>query len=728
MLVNDRLCEILGHTRSAVLARTFQEITFPDDLAKCLEQTERLAAGDVPHYSLEKRFVRPDGSVVWTRVTVSVVRLQDAVPAFFIGTVEDISEQMAAREARDVAEARLRAALDASRVGAFHFDIRANALLWADGLDRLFAGVENRELVDFFAMIHPEDRPQVTASYSRSATEGTDFEEEFRVVWPDGSTHWLHDRGCTYRDAEGQPAYIVGAITDITTHRRMDEAVRLREAEFQALANAIPQLAWMAGRDGARTWFNERWYDYTGQNWNDARDFGWLSVLHPDSAEAVIESQRAAFRAGSSWERTVQLRRSDGEYRWFLSRAAPIHGKEGTILHWIGTNTDVTDQLNLEDTLKEQSARLRSALDIETVGVIFFDNDHRITAVNRAFERMSGYDREELVDRLVLWRDFVPVAGRELARERAAAFDRTGRTTPDEEQFHRKDGSHWWGLVAATRVSPAEGVKFVLDITDRKQAEAKLHELFIREQEGRETAERESTLREQVMAVVAHDLRNPVHTITLAAGLLAETWLTEDKRARQLELIKRSASRMELLIRDLLDVSRISAGTFTVQPRPVDVRVLLGDVHEIFEPQARSRNLTLQTEADPLLTSVNADPERLIQLLTNLVGNALKFTQSGGVSIKARQQGSNVQIDVVDTGRGIPAASIETIFDRFWQADRSEGGAGLGLAIAQAIAEAHGGCIRVQSAPGRGSTFSVELPSGPIVHEDIREPHDILDF
>src|SRR5688572_4207923 len=312
---NERLCEILGWQRADLLTRTFQELTFPDDLPRCLELTARLAANETASYQLQKRFVRPDGSVVWARITVSGVRRADGSMNFFIGAAEDISEQVAAEQARRTAEERARTALDASKIGTFRFDVRRNALDWSDGLERVFGGAESVTLDQFFEVMHPDDRRHVMAAYTRSVTEGVDLEEEFRVFWPDGSMHWLHDRGRTLLGTDGTPHQIIGAITDITNHKRMEQVITERDAQFRTLADTIPQLAWIANNDGARVWFNERWFAYTGESVASSRDFGWMRVHEGDAAAAVLARQQAAFRRGAIWEETVRLRSKDGDYR-----------------------------------------------------------------------------------------------------------------------------------------------------------------------------------------------------------------------------------------------------------------------------------------------------------------------------------------------------------------------------------------------------------------------------
>jgi PAS domain S-box-containing protein len=705
LLANDRLCEILGCARTDLLARTFQEITFPEDLVRCLELTGRLAANEIPSYCVDKRFVRPDGSIVWTRITVSAVRRTDGTVAFFIGAAEDITKQVEATEALRTTEERLATALEASQIGTFRFDVRRNVLEWADGLERVFGSSQNITLDQFFEVIHPDDRATVMAAYTKSVAEGVDFEENFRVIWPDGSTHWLHDRGRMILGADGTPHYIIGAITDISNHKRMEQVLHEREAQFSTLANTIPQMAWIANSDGTRSWCNDRWLEYTGARLDDACGFGWMRAHESHgAAQEVLASQRAAFHLGSAWERTVCLRRKDGAYRWFLSRAMPVRERDGHIKQWVGTNTDITDRL-------DQEQRLRRALDVENIGVIFFDNEHRVTAINNAFARMSGYTPAAVTDRLILWRDLAPSDDPVRGDARATEFDATGRTTPDELEFTRKDGTRWWGLVTATRVSETEGVKFVLDITDRKNTERDRMEMLAREQTARQQAEQATNLRQQVLGIVAHDLRNPLQAIVMAASALLELPMSPEQRTKRLEVIKRCARDMDRLIADLLDVSRIQAGTFEVRRDQVHVPKLISDVLESFEGQAAAGDVRLVADFADSPESLDGDAQRLAQVLSNLVNNAIKFTPAGGqVRIGTRRDGTDLEIIVDDTGCGIAPEHVTSIFDRFWQADRTSGGAGLGLAIVKGIVDSHRGHIHVDSAPGRGATFRVRLP------------------
>jgi signal transduction histidine kinase len=221
--------------------------------------------------------------------------------------------------------------------------------------------------------------------------------------------------------------------------------------------------------------------------------------------------------------------------------------------------------------------------------------------------------------------------------------------------------------------------------------------------------------RDEALAVVAHDLRDPVSTIFMSASLLLELPLPEPRRRRHLEIIKRTAARANRQIQDLLDVGRIEAGRLSVMPAPVAVAELAAEVGEWARPKAEEAGQEFACAVPDGLPDVLADHSRVIQALTNLIGNALKFTPAGGrVELRADRNGEAVRFSVADTGPGIAEEHLPYLFTRFWQArpgDRR--GAGLGLAIVQGIVEAHGGSVEVRSTPGEGSTFSLTLPLAP---------------
>jgi signal transduction histidine kinase len=231
-----------------------------------------------------------------------------------------------------------------------------------------------------------------------------------------------------------------------------------------------------------------------------------------------------------------------------------------------------------------------------------------------------------------------------------------------------------------------------------------------------EEAEQAARTRDEVLAMVAHDLRNPLNVVLSSGSFLLDTLDGLEPRAReQLELIQRAVTQMNRLTQDLLEVAGMEAGNISVEPRAEPAERLLRSACTTMQRVASARRIELACDIGSDLPLVCADRDRIDQVLGNLIGNAVRFTPRGGrVRLAAERDGAQVRFSVADTGRGIDPADLPHVFDRFWQAQRSrDGGAGLGLAIARGIVAAHGGEMWVESEPGSGSTFYFTLPTAP---------------
>jgi len=242
----------------------------------------------------------------------------------------------------------------------------------------------------------------------------------------------------------------------------------------------------------------------------------------------------------------------------------------------------------------------------------------------------------------------------------------------------------------------------------------------------RAQAEKASRAREEITAVVSHDLRSPLSAVITAAQVLDRQLskvISEDQRSilhQHLATIHRSAQRMNRLIGNLLDIASLDAGTFTIDRRPHGVQEIATEVLDLFVGPAREAGVEISVETEPRLPEVPCDKDRIVQALANLMSNALKFTPpKGSVRLTVFRSNDDVVFQVSDTGRGIPEESVEHIFDRYWHATRlNRDGHGLGLAIVKGIVESHGGRIEVHSEWEQGSTFTIHLPL--TVHAEAR--------
>lgn len=282
----------------------------------------------------------------------------------------------------------------------------------------------------------------------------------------------------------------------------------------------------------------------------------------------------------------------------------------------------------------------------------------------------------------------------------------------------RPDGEVRWISGRAYPVRDEHGNIFRIagiaeDVTAQKQVEQEREQLLDSERVAHAKTEAALRLRDRVVGIVSHDLKNPLHTIGMAAELL-EMGLTDEQRAKQIGIIRRTVARANRMVGDLLDAARLQSGrAIAIAPAPVEVEALLAEALEAFRFQADHKNQQLTYEPPESTVAVRADHDRIVQALSNLLGNAVKFTPEGGrIRIGARVEDGIVSFFVSDTGPGIAAELLPRLFEPFTQAkDTASLGTGLGLAITRGIVEAHGGTIAVHSEPGTGTTFTFTLPS-----------------
>jgi PAS domain S-box-containing protein len=381
--------------------------------------------------------------------------------------------------------------------------------------------------------------------------------------------------------------------------------------------------------------------------------------------------------------------------------------------------TDATERYLREREMRESEAQFRALAENASAAILVVREDDTIMFANPATHRVFGYGPDELVGRLLS--SLMPADLREHHRNGVRRFLATG------EKRLRWEGVELVGLRKDGVVVPLEitmgtfvrgGVPYFVgiaqDITARKQAETERIELLTRERTARENAEAAVRTRDEVLAIVSHDLRNPLNTISLAVAALDGGDIPALDVPRTIQVVRRAVDRMTRLIADLLDVAKLEGGQkLAIEPQRLDLKTVVGETCDGLAAEAERKLQHLTCEVADDVPPVNGDRHRLIQVLSNLVGNALKFTGEGGqVTVSARREDDHAVVSVKDTGPGIPPENLANVFNPYWQARQTARlGAGLGLAIAKGIVEAHGGRIWATSTPGTGSTFSFTLPA-----------------
>jgi PAS domain S-box-containing protein len=342
-----------------------------------------------------------------------------------------------------------------------------------------------------------------------------------------------------------------------------------------------------------------------------------------------------------------------------------------------------------------------------------------ITSWNPAAERLFGYTAAEAIGQRIT---LIIPPDRRQEEASVLASVRSGRSVEHFETVRQaKDGRRIDISLTVSPVRNAAGVivgasKIARDITDRVRAERDRADLLAREQAAREEAEALNRAKDQFLAVLSHELRTPLNAIFGWARMLHEGQLDPALRARGTEAILRNAKAQLQLVEDLLDVSRIITGAMRLEMRPVDLRTVVDAALETVRPTAGAKDLDVEAVLDPDAVTVMGAPDRLQQVVWNLLVNAVKFTPKGGrIHVRLRRAGSHVELAVSDTGEGITSDVLPHVFERFRQGDssttRAHGGLGIGLALVRHLVDLHGGTVRAESpGPGQGATFTVRLP------------------
>ncbi len=584
--------------------------------------------------------------------------------------------------------------------------------------------------------IHPEDRDRIEAAWSCSVARGGTWEAEYRLRNRDGVYRWFRAIAVPQRDSGGAVTKWFGCCTDVDLLKRMEEALRESEASFRQLADAMPQIVLTAGADGRMEYFNQRWNECTGLTQTESIAGGWEVMVHPDDRERCARRWRHCVETGESYEVEFRFRRaSDGAYRWHLARANPVRDASGAIERWFATCTDVEElkraeadikALNgsLEDRVRQRTAELASTkaqlqgvLDSATqVAIIATDAAGIVRLFNAGAERMLLYRAGELLGGSAGILHEAEESGAANFAEVYAGAARRGLPEGQEWTYVRKDGVRIDVNAVVTPILDARGaiagyLSIATDNTERKRL--RREQQAINEQLALQTrrAEQASHAKSDFLASMSHEIRTPMNSILGMADLLWETSLSAEQR-HYVEVFRRAGSTLLSLINDILDLSKIESGRFELDRQPFDLREVVDETIALFGPRASEKGIGLRAVWTPpdATTWFVGDPVRLKQVLTNLVGNAVKFTASGEVVVSAgRREDGLLEITVSDTGIGIPPGKLEAIFDDFIQAESSIaqrfGGTGLGLAISRRIAEQMGGGLSVTSEFGHGSTF-----------------------
>jgi PAS domain S-box-containing protein len=662
---------------------------------------------------------------------------------------QDITERMAGEQALVDGSNRLQVALAAGRLG----DWRWNALD-----DRYTLGARAAEIFGLAAetplawealndRLYRPDRAMVRSEFMHAFSARQDLNVECRLEQPGQQLRWISVVGrADFADFDRQRSVLgmTGVVQDISTRKSAEDTLRQSEEVLRALANSIPQLAWMAQADGAIVWFNERWYEYTGTTPDQMVGWGWQATIDPEVLPAVMQRWNDSVRTGNPFDMEFPIRGADGQFRWFLTRVNAVRDRFGHVVRWFGTNTDVDQVKRVQQALRDESnvlellnstgsalARqrdLRSLLQTVTdaaTGIsgarfgAFIYNGADSTGAPLTMHALAGaatVDFARFAPRAQAGLAAPGLRGESVVRSDDISKDpHYGRSAPHfglpeghpplrsflavpvvarsgevlgslmfghpEAAIFTERTERIIGGIAAQAAVAIDNTR-LYEAAQRAAEERK--DLLESERLARAEAERTSQMKDEFLATLSHELRTPLSAILGWAQVLRRGTRDTADLQRGLQTIERNARAQAQLIEDLLDMSRITSGKVLLDIQTVAPALFIDAAIETVRPAAEAKNIRLEKDYDPGAGMIAGDPARLQQVIWNLLSNAIKFTPRDGlVKVGLRPAGAYVEVSVRDTGAGIAPEFITHVFERFRQGDASttRQHGGLGLGL-----------------------------------------------
>src|SRR5881398_1054 len=621
-----------------------------------------------------------------------------------------MAERGRAEEALRESEARINLAANAAKLGLWFWNIQNDELWVTEQWRRLFGFAES-EPVSFdrvLQVVHPEDRARTKQLVQQMfESSGGDYENEYRITRPDGSTRWMAGHGSVELDERAKPAFARGVSRDITLRKHAEEELLESEARFRAMADTAPVMIWLSGPNKACTFFNKGWLDFTGRKLEQELGNGWADGVHREDFDRCHDIYGNSFDARQPFTMEYRLRRNDGEYRWVLDSGTPRFAHKGTILGYIVSCIDITER-------KRGEEKFRLVLDAAPNAMIMVDSAGVISFANARAETVFGYPLSELIGCHV--ETLIP----ERFRDRHPYYRNGFHSEPSSRAMgagrdlfgRRKDGSEFPVEVRLNPIHTSQGffvLASMIDITARKQAEL---------EHQRQNMELARAGRVAVMgelaASLAHEVNNPVGAMVANASagqrLIATGKVEIGELNDLLADIAADGRRAGEIVQSIRNMVRKGKERRSL----IEINDAIQDLLRIIHAEAVERDVTVVTEIDSDGCRVMADRVQLLQVLLNLTMNgfeAMSVIRSDArrLTIRAdRNENGEVCISVRDSGPGFPAGLVEQLFEPFFSTKAE--GTGMGLAIARSIIEAHGGTLAGENCEDGGACFIVRLP------------------
>ncbi|MDP4225102.1 MAG: PAS domain S-box protein [Bacteroidota bacterium] len=632
------------------------------------------------------------------------------------GYISDITERKLAEEALRQNEARLEHAQSLAHMGNWELDPVTGNDFWSKELFNLlgFDPAKGKpEFNEFLQILHPEYRAQIAETLNRVLKTGITEKEVYRTLPIHGTEKYFETNLHALKNAQGEIIRLAGTVMDITEQKLTEEALLKSRKEFQSYFDSASIGLSVTTADKIWVEVNKKLCQMLGYTREELTGHSWVDCSHPDDYEEnnkhfleVLEGKK------DFYELDKRLIRKDGSIVYATLSTVCIRNDDGTVNHFLSSYLDITERKNSE----KQIRTLSKAIEQSPTSIIITDADGKIEFVNAQFVSFMQYSLNDVKGRKP--RIFNPGHSSPEAYGKMWETLNAKKIWRGEYLNRKKDETFFWENVIISPLFEGNGsirnyILITEDVTEKKKI---MDDLII----AKEKAEESDRLKTAFLHNISHEIRTPLNAIVGFSTLLNGSVLLPEKLKNFTGIIVQSSDQLLSIISDIISTATIEAGQTKIYEQEVNLNKVLKFTYGQFSARAEKQNISLNYHLSMPDSEANllTDGTKITEILTNLVGNALKFTKEGSVDFgyKIIETGHirSFQFYVRDTGIGIPAEMHEEIFKRFRQVEitsaRQFGGSGLGLSISKAYVELLGGKIWLTSEPGQGSTFYFTIP------------------
>ncbi len=706
--VNAAFTALTGYTSDEVVGQNPRILKSERQTPATYEQLwNTIRSGQIWHGELINR--RKDGTVYHEDMRITPVKGSDGEVVNFIAVKRDVTKR---REAED-APRFLAAIAESSEDAIIAYAPTGIILTWNRAAEVIFGySAEEATGKHVTLVVAPERRNRLEHLTEQVLRGNAVLQHEGICVRKNGQSVQVSATAYPIRNSRGEVAAISVILRDISDRKQIEEKIHEKESRFRMMADGCPALMWVTNAEGRVEFINRAYRELIGTPLDQVDGLNWEALIHPDDAQRYLHDCELAFQERAPLRSETRLRSAKGEWRWVATYAEPRFSPSGEFLGYVGLCPDITERKEVEEALRSSEEKFRQlAENIREVFWIMPPALDEIPYVSPAFEQVWGRTRESLYKNPFSWVESIHPDD----RERAQALllrQIQGERVLREYRIRTPEGQEKWirDRAFAIRDQAQKMVRVVgiaEEITEQKIYEAELIH-------AREAADVANQAKSEFLANMSHEIRTPMNGIIGMTELTLDTELDSTQR-EYLNAVKDSADALMTVIDDILDFSKIEAGKLDLDPVAFSVRRCVGQAMKTLSVRAHEKDLELACSIPPDLADVViGDAGRLRQVVLNLAGNAIKFTERGEVVLRVQMESLDadamtLHFTISDTGIGIPLEKQKLIFQPFAQADttttRKYGGTGLGLSISARLIEMMGGRIWVESEVGKGSSF-----------------------